>query len=170
MISGLAQASGKASARQFTQSKAAARNALTGLLSAISRTARAISITTPGIEQKFRFNYELKDQELLTRAFTFAADALSIRGEFIKRGMRPDFLNDLESIITSFEQAQAHVNATGTIDDLIERGMQIVRELNVIMRNLFADSPGKLVAWLSASHVERPAQRSRPVPVAKPAE
>ncbi|MDQ3820536.1 MAG: hypothetical protein M3362_23035, partial [Acidobacteriota bacterium] len=64
-----------------------------------------------------------------------------------------------EALANRAQGRETHVNATATIDDLIERGMRIVRQLDPIMRNLFEESPGKLAAWLSAAHVERAPQR-----------
>jgi hypothetical protein len=163
------QASGLSTARQSTQSKTAARDELERDLNAISRTARSISNSVPGLEQKFRWSRELKDQELLTTARVFAADALPLKAEFTKRGLPTSFLDDLLEDIAAFEQAltqreqgkETHVNASATIDDLIERGTKTVRELDPLMRNIFENSPGKLAAWLSASHVER-APRKQP--------
>lgn len=170
-----AQASGLTTARQSTRSKAVARDELERDLSAISRTARSMSSSVPGLEQKFRPARDLKDQDLLTAARMFASDATPLKMEFIKRGLPPTFLDDLNDDITAFEQAltqrtqgtETHVNATATIDDLIERGMNTVRELDPIMRNIFDDNPGKLAAWLSASRVER-APRRAAQPVAPP--
>lgn len=162
-----AQASGLTSARQSTRSKEAARVELERDLNAITRTARSMSVTMPGLEQKFRSARDLKDQDLLTTARMFAADAQPLKAEFIKRGLPASFLDDLNDDIAAFEEAltqrtqgrETHVNATATIDDLIEQGMKIVRQLDPIMRNLFEESPGKLAAWLSASHVERAPRR-----------
>lgn len=37
----------------------------------------------------------------------------------------------------------------------VRTGMVAVRTLDGIMRNTYATNPGKLAAWLSASHVEK---------------
>lgn len=169
-----AQASGLSAARQFTQSKAVAREELLRDMAAINRTARSMSQSSPGIEEQFGFDPRLKDQELLTAARNFAAAALPLKAEFVKSGMRPDFLEDLAADTAAFEQAlsnraeqrHTHVGATVTIDDLIERGLKMVRELDPVMRNIFEDNPGKLAAWMSASRVERSPRRSKPAPTA----
>src|SRR5205807_8012272 len=130
-----AQASGLTTAQQGTRSKEAARAELERDLNAITRTARSMSVTMPGLEQKFRSARHLKDQDLLTTARMFAADALPLKAEFIKRGLPTTFLDDLNDDIAAFEETltqrtqgrETHVNATAMIDDLIERGMQIVR-------------------------------------------
>ncbi|HKC63968.1 MAG TPA: hypothetical protein VKB86_10040 [Pyrinomonadaceae bacterium] len=104
----------------------------------------------------------------------YVADALPLKAEFIKRGLPATFLDDLNDDIEAFEEALAqreqgrekHVNATATLEDLTERGMRIVRQLDPIMRNLFENEPGKLAAWLSASRVERaPRRKAKQQPV-----
>lgn len=167
-----AQVTGRASARQFTHNKSGAREDLLGILSAMKRTARNI----PGQEEKFDFGEKPKDQELLTLARTAHAEALPIKAEFTKRGMRIDFLEVLQAgadaielaLARRSEQTRTHVNATATIDDMIEGGVRIVRELDAIMRNAFADDPGRLAAWESASRVERAPRRSKPAPTPAP--
>src|SRR5437763_7479063 len=136
------QASGLSTTRQSTQSLAAARDQLERDLKAISRTARSISNSIPGLESKFRTPNKLKDQDLLTTARMVAADALPLKTEFTKRGLPASFLDDLLEDIAAFEQAltqreqgkETHVNASATIDDLIERGTKTVRELDPLMR------------------------------------
>jgi len=100
-----AQASGLTSARQSTRSKEAARVELECDLNAITRTARSMYVTMPGLEQKFRSARDLKDQDLLTTARIFAADAQPLKAEFIKRGLPASFLDDLNDDIEAFEEA-----------------------------------------------------------------
>lgn len=164
-----AQASGKGSARQGGQSKEVARQELRASLEAISRTARVMSATIPGLENKFRAPRSVSDQQLLAIARAFAADALPIKAEFIKRGLPASFIEDLNADIAALEEAtthrmqgtQEHITATAAIDELIDRGIQAVRELDAIMRNLLANNPARLAAWMSASHVERPPRRPK---------
>lgn len=128
------------------------------------------------MEEKFRFDPELKDRDLLTFARTVAAEALTLKAEFLKRGIRVDFLEDLAADTAAFEQAlshrtdqtHAHVGATASIDDLIDASLKRVRALDPIMRNVFEDDPGKLAAWLSASRVERAPRRAKPAPAPPP--
>jgi hypothetical protein len=171
-----AQASGRASSRQYTQSKAASREELLRDLAAVYRTAQSMSEDFPGVEEKFRLDTELKDRELLTFARTVAAEALTLKAEFIKRGIRVDFLEDLAADTAAFEQAlsnrteqtHTHVGATASIDDLIDAGLKRVRQFDPIMRNLFEDNPAKFAAWLSASRVERAPRRTKPAPPPAP--
>ena len=162
-----AQSAGRGGARESTGSKAAARDELRRDLEAISRTARVMALSMPGLENKFRAPRSVSDQELLATARAFAADALPLRNDFTRRGLPDNFLEDLAGDIEDFEETIAltiqkrgeHVAATAAIDGVVERGVNAVRELDVIMRNRFASDPSTLAAWLSASHTQRTPRR-----------
>jgi hypothetical protein len=170
------QVSGLNTAQQGVTGKAAARDELRRDLEAVSRTARIMAFDTPGLEDRFRLPRGPKDQELLNTARAFAAAAQPLAAEFTRRGLPADFLADLASEIEIFEQAvnrktegrAAHVAATAAIDDLIEDGMKHLRQLDTVVRNIFADDPATLAAWTSASHVERAPRAKQPA--APPAE
>lgn len=151
-------------------SKSAARDELRRNLEAISRTARAMALSTPGLEEKFRAPRSISDQKLLTLARAFATDALPLRNEFTRRGMSATFIEDLAADIEDFERAHSakirkreeRVTATAAIDGVLDRAVNVVRELDAIMRNQFANDPATLAAWLSASHTERAPRRAAP--------
>ncbi|HEY9285258.1 MAG TPA: hypothetical protein VIP46_17530, partial [Pyrinomonadaceae bacterium] len=159
-----AQSSRRGAAQEGAAGKAAARDELRRDLEAISRTARVMALTTPGLENKFRAPRSVSDQALLSTARAFAVDALPLKSEFTRRGLPEDFLEDLADDIEAFAQAitqtirerEAQVSATAAIDGSIERGTNAVSELDVIVRNKFAADPAALAAWLSASHTQRP--------------
>lgn len=157
------QESGKRAALEGTAVKAVARAALREDMEAISRTARAMALTTPGLDDKFRLPRNVGDQAWLAAARSFAADAEPLKAEFIRRGLPADFLEDLDADIEAFEQSidsraqktGTRVAATVAIDEAIERGMNAVRELDAIVQNVFRDDPAALAEWTSASHTER---------------
>ena len=165
-----AQSSGRSGARQGVAGKAAARDELLRDLEAISRTARTMTRTTPGLEDKFRVPHNKSNQDVLATARAVAADALPFKAEFIRRGMPADFLEDLAADIAAMEEAitqkaqgtESHVAATAAIDAEIERGMTAVRQLDPVIRNIFASDPATLAAWFSASHVARTPRSSPP--------
>jgi hypothetical protein len=139
-------------------------------MEAISRTARSMAFDAAGLEDRFRLPHMPKDQELLTAARAFSADAQPLAAEFERRGLPANFLADLAADIETFEQAvnrkssgrSAHVAATAAIDDLIEDGMRRLRQLDTVVRNIFTDDPATLAAWTSASHVGRATRRKQP--------
>ncbi len=121
----------------------------------------------PGLENKFRAPRSVSDQAMLATARAFVADALPLRNDFTRRGLPDNFLEDLARDIEEFEETITltiqkrgeHVAATTAIDGVVERGVNAVRELDVIMRNKFASGPSTLAAWLSASHTQRTPRR-----------
>ena len=163
-----AQSSNRGAAQEGTASKAAARDELRRDLDAISRTARVMALSMPGLENKFRAPRSVSDQALLSKARAFLTDASPLNAEFTRRGLPEDFLEDLSDDIQDFAQAithtiqkrEAQVASTAAIDDAIERGVNAVRELDVIMRNKFAADPTALAAWFSASHTQRTPRRA----------
>jgi hypothetical protein len=166
----MAQSSGRSATLQSSTSKAVARDELRRDLESISRTARVMANTMPGLEDKFRAPRSVADQALLATARAFASDATPLKTEFTRRGLPDDFLEDLNADITAFEQAidqkilqrEAQVAATAAIDNTLDGGINIVRELDAIMRNQLSSDPASLAAWHSASHVERSPRRATP--------
>lgn len=164
-----AQSSNKRAVAESGTSKRAARAKLRAKLEAISRTARPMEKTMPGVADKFRVPARLKDQDLLSFARGVAVDAAPLKSEFVKRGFRADFDADLSAATADFEQSvsrriqstESRVTSTATVKRLMRECADIVRELDPVMRNLFADDPAALAAWESASHVERAARRAK---------
>ena len=55
--------------------------------------------------------------------------------------------------------------ATAEMSAKVRQGMIKVRILDGIVKNKYANNPGKLAAWLSASHVEKaPKKKTPPTP------
>src|SRR2546423_417200 len=162
-----AQASHRSAAAQGTTAKDVARTALRAALEAISRTARAMAFDIPGLEKRFRLPHSNGDQALINTARAFAADALPLKSEFIRHELPADFLDTLNAHIASFEAASAeqthstgaHVAATQAMDDAIERGHAIVRQLDAAVHKKFRTDSAALAEWTSASHTESPAKR-----------
>ncbi len=55
-----------------------------------------------------------------------------------------------------------HVEATADTAAKVRQGMVIVRVLDGIVKNRYANDPGKLAAWVSASHVEKAPKKQTP--------
>lgn len=54
--------------------------------------------------------------------------------------------------------------ATADTASTIREGMIAKRILDGIVQNRYANNPGKLAAWLSANHTEKPPQKKTPPP------
>lgn len=168
------EASGRGSARQGTSSRGSAREELRADLEAIRRTARAMADDVPGIDDKFRIPRNNNDQQLLTAARAFLADATPLSAQFIAHELPADFLQDLQDDIAALEAAisgQAsgvgdHVAAGAEINATIEAGDVAKRKLDAIVRNKYANNPGVLAEWTSASHTERAPKHKKETPPA----
>lgn len=147
------------------------RTELKGYLIRISNIARDNQKNNPDFINKFRINHKnLNDILLLETARAFHADSLEVKNDFVAYGLPADFREHLQTLIDEFEEAigeqdsanRARVGANATIDDIVENALTGRRTLTIIVPNLFADNPGKLADWATASHIEK-------LPKAKPA-
>ncbi|MGB9180606.1 MAG: hypothetical protein WCB68_15335 [Pyrinomonadaceae bacterium] len=157
------QVSGRAGARQGTEMRENARQALYQRLRAINLTAHSMAFEIPGLDDKFRMPRGSGDQALLSAARASAQDALPYKAQFIEYEMPATFLEDLASEIAAFEATvstqqqskQASVSSTFSLADSTGKCMNIVRQLDAIVRNRFTDDPATLAEWTSATHIER---------------
>lgn len=162
--------------RERTTTKAVARANLEEDLVAMSRTARAMALEVPGLEDKFRLPRRIGDDRLMNAARAFLTDATPLKQEFVKFAMPEDFLDDLAADIAAFENAIAtknnavstRISATASIDEALARGMRAVQQLRAVVKNRFRNDAARLAAWTSASHVERPDKRREETPSEPP--
>jgi hypothetical protein len=163
-----AEASGRTSARHGTGTRSEARENLRADLDAISRTARIMADDVPGVLNKFPAPLRNNDQALINTARAYLADATPFKAQFIAHELPADFLEDLAADIEAMVAAIAdqssgigdHVAAGAALDDALDRAVEIVRKLEVIMKNKYAHRPDVLAEWTSASHTERAPRRS----------
>ena len=168
-VQATAQSSSKRSVVESGSSKKVTRANLCAKLEAISRTVRPLEKTMPGIADKFRAPARLKDQDLLSFARSVALDAAPLKAEFVKRGLRADFIEDLSAASADFEHAvsrriqntESRVTSTATVKSLLRECLEVVRELDPVVRNIFADDAAALAAWESASHTERQSRHAK---------
>lgn len=170
------EASARGDARQGTETRAHARAALRDDLEAINRTAKAVAIEVPGVGDKFRVPRNNNDAELLNAARAFLADAAPFSDEFTQHELPATFLQDLQADINALEAAISNqsggvensVAAGAALDDAFDRGIDLTRRLDAIVRNKYANNPGVLAEWTSANHTERSPRRARPEPPPPP--
>ena len=165
-----AQATGLGEARQRTQTRGSAREALRDLLEAINAVAQSM-----GVADRFALPERSNDRNLLQAARSFANNAVPLKAQFIAHEMASTFIEDLQAAITAFDTEIAehgnavgdHVQARESLDDTFEEGNEIVDKLDGIMRAKYAGNRGVMAEWVNASHTERAPKRSS-TPVAPP--
>lgn len=168
-----AQQSGFGESAQQYEVKDTCRENLRDEMSAISRTSKSMEYAFDGISNKFFFQRNMADADMLAKARAWQTELVPYKSDFVNYGLDGAFIDDLIAAADAFEasfsstaSARAeHVAATADISAKIRQGMIIVRTLDGIVRNRYANDPGKLAAWLSASHVEKaPKKKDPPTP------
>lgn len=165
---GADQQEGFGDARGATETKGTARENLREEMSDISRTARSMEYAFDGISDRFRMPRGSSDQLLLATGRAFHSEATPIAADFIAYGMAATFLAELAAEADAFEATfgvqgsaiDSHVEATAEIGESVQRGMVARRILDGIVRNVYKNDPGKLAAWTSASHIEKPPKKT----------
>ena len=128
-----------------------------------------------GISDKFRFRRNSSDASLLAKGRAFHSESGPYEANFIDYDMPADFRTVLNTTCDAFEASFSstasataeHVAATAEVISNNRQGMIIVRTLDGVLKNKYANNPGKLAAWISASHVEK-APKTKPKPPTPP--
>ena len=164
------QVSGGGDASQAYEVKDTARENMREQMQDISSTAKVMEYEIDGIADKFRMPYNQTDQNMNATAKSWVDEANPYETNFIAYGLQADFLTLLNDAQAAFDASMTapttaidqRVAATALIAESIRRGMIALRICDGVMRNNYFDQPGKLAAWISASHVERDPKPSPP--------
>jgi hypothetical protein len=159
-----AQLAGIGEARQGAKSRQEARLALRQAIDAIFRIARIM-----GIESQFQKLAGHSDEDLINTATAYAVHALPFKAQFIAHEMPDDFIDDLNdnvaalraSIATQGDAVGDHVEASAALDDAVDSLVENMRKQDGFMKNKYANNPGVLAEWISASHIERAPRRKK---------
>jgi hypothetical protein len=158
---------------QLIEAKANAREDLRGRMSEIAMAARSMVYVIPGVDEKFRMPRNRNDADLLAAGRAFQTNSSTYEVTFISYGLAADFRDLLHDSADNFEALMPNVasaladrvEAVAQIDDWVTQGMRSRRVLDGIVRIKYANNPGKLAAWASASHIEKaPAKPKPPTP------
>jgi hypothetical protein len=160
-------ASGEGAALQGTELRANARDDLRSRVRAFNRTAHAIAIEVPGLDNKFSLPRGDNDEDLVAAGRATARDAPPFLSNFVAHEMAPTCIDDLNASITKFEasigdQSGAVGDRMGSrvaINEKLEELMLIRRQLMPLVENKYADDPATLAEWTRASHIERAARK-----------
>jgi hypothetical protein len=152
--------------RDGTRGKSEARETLREALRAISSTAQALAIDTPGLGEKFRLRNARTDQAILNAARAFARDAGAYEAAFVAHGLAPTFRKDLDAASRGFETAiredadgrNAQVAARDAFEAAMEDALTAIRRLDAIVVNRLRGDRSAIGAWERARYVDRPAR------------
>ncbi len=161
-----ARVSNDGAVRDGARAKFAARETLRGALHAVSSTAQALALDTPGLGEKFRLPYTRADQALLSAGRAFAQDARAYAAAFVAHGLPTTFRRDLDAAIRGLETAiredaaarNTDVAARAAFDAAMEEALTAIRRLDAIVANQVRGDGTALAAWERARRVDRPAR------------
>lgn len=150
------------SGQQF-QLKDIDREELNDIMTAVANAARAAEPTNPGTQERFRFNRNLNDADLLAAANSFLAATAAEQALLINWSAPATWHADLTAEAAEFDAAfsaaasadQTKVASTAEVKQLINEAMQLKRTAGHMVPNYFGDDPGAMAAWHSASTVEK---------------
>jgi hypothetical protein len=165
-----ARSTGERNYQHGTSAKRDAREALLKQLAAISETAATIALDFPELKDRFRRpRSNFNDQNILTTARSFHAEATPLKARFIEYNLPESFLDTLVDLIEDFEQAinQQNVSKGGrranivAIDGALDAAEQELERLDTAFRNKFASDAAALAAWESARRLQSPPKKPK---------
>jgi hypothetical protein len=172
------QSSHDGAALQGTDLRGSARSALREAIERIVRTARGIAEKHPGFDAKFRMPEGKNDQDFVDAGLGMVKDAApaEVKAKFLSYGMPADFIDDLLEDIAEFQETITDQSssvgdrkaAKRLIDQTVDQGMSVKRQMDPIVRNFYHDRPDVLAEWETASHVERGPRRKKGGPEEPP--
>jgi hypothetical protein len=154
---------GPGAPREGTASKVMARQALRRRLSTIATLARALSLDTPGIADKFKIRLNCGDARLLVVARSFAASSRPLAKLFIAHDMPSNFLTALgeetgalaEAMLQDRVRLEQAKTTRGDIGATIDTGQRAVAKLNAIVRSRLQNDRTGLASWDEARRIDR---------------
>lgn len=157
----IAQAAGKNTARQGTSTKNAAGDRVRELLATLTGTAKIVTASTPGFEEKFRLPRSRSDQRLVAAARAVVQEATPFADAIVAHNLPSTFLSDVTAAIDAFESAiQAHAtakesraSARAAISEGLVIGFTIAEQLDTVVANRCGSDAATMAEWNAARHV-----------------
>jgi hypothetical protein len=124
----------------------------------------------PAHDGKFRLPPALRAQSLLDMARALVSEAAPFKAQFAELALDDAFFAKVDRDVATFEQAltaqrrgrDTRTVAKAAIEQAIERGAAVVRELGALVHNFYGTDPVTLSAWEAASHTRSGGRGGRP--------
>ena len=150
-----------------TGQRALARLNLKEWRKALARTANVEARNNAGFNRDFPPPHGENDDELITESRAVAPKAARHVAVFTNRGLDEHYVLSGEALIDAFETALGATTtalshrgaATGGKRSAYGRAAEVFEDLDLYIRNKYANQPDKIHAWNNASHLERPARK-----------
>ena len=134
----------------------------------VQRTVKALAAAPPDAASTFRVRSR-SAQGVLAGSRALVAHARTMTPDLETHNLPATFLSTLEGRIAAFDASAddhnsargARAAARGQLDQAISELMDVLKQLDLIVRNLLRDDPATLAAWTKARHIE-----TGPIPAA----
>lgn len=151
------------SAQVGTGQRSATRVSIRNYRSKLAETANIIARKKPGFNADFPPPSGETDNELISQTRAIAAKAIDKQADFIQRGLTLTYLQSVTAMVDAFEasldttnEASSHKSAAvGAKKSAYREADEHFDELDMYIRNVYADQPDKMNAWRVATHIER---------------
>jgi hypothetical protein len=169
---GSAQTEFSGDAQAGTGQRTEARRNIRNYRSKLADTSNIIARKIAGFNQHFPSPSGETDDELVTNTRAVKEKAIEMKTELILRGLTVDYLESGTDLIEAFEAALDTRNealshrgaATGSKKSAYRESDEHFDELDMYIRNQFADQPDKINAWNIATHIERSSAKNEESP------
>ncbi len=148
----------------------ATRRAVSDAMKAIAHTARRV-VAQDGSPNPFKMPPRKSSTAVLTRARLFVSQAAARQEDFIRFGLPPTFVSDLQKQIDLLAQAVQLRNnsprmrrrAQSGIETALNTGFDAILNLDAIVANTFRLDPIRTAEWEGARHLEGATPHRTPV-------
>ena len=169
---GVEQAGFSGEAQAGTGQRTVARVDIKSYRSKLAETSNVIARKIPGFNENFPPPAGETDDELITNTRAVKIKAVEKKADFMLRGLSEEYLESgtarveaLEAALASTNEAMSHRGAaTGSKKTAYQEADEFFDELDIYIRNHYADKPDKLNAWRIATHIERSSAKKEPPP------
>ena len=147
--------------RQTTQVRRQLQDLVTQDAQTVQRTVRAVSAAPPDAAVTFQIRSR-SAQGILAGSRALVAHARTITPDLEIHNLPETFLSTLDGRIAALDAAADDQNsargakaaARGKLDQAFSELMDVLKQLDLIVRNLLRDDPATLAAWTKARHIE----------------
>lgn len=147
--------------RESMQTKQKAKAALAAQIGAIARSARVMAKAIPDADAKFPLPARRSDVAVLQSGRLFLDEAAAVKDMFIRCGLPPTFIDELQQAVAAFEQAISGCTAgrtgavvsRGAIHSALKRGVDAVDTLDVLVANTVGHDEHAMRRWKRDRHV-----------------
>ena len=152
--------------------KGDAKALFVNLLKDISGISGAMTFEFNGLEHRFRTPRNRSVPNLIAAGRAFASDAVEFKDDFVRYGLKADFISELAAATDTLEAAysdlndriQERIGKNAAFAPLLRDGMEMVTRLQPIVKMKYRTDAENLSAWIYASHVEREPNPEKPQP------